>query len=118
MVLTTRLCPGSQALAAAKAMAQEVSFSTISLSKTTKILGYSTDISNPSEDDIFENANHFAGPRYTRDHQRRRSLSLERIKSEEEMMLIQAKSFRDFENFFIAIDALEEWKEIADESMK
>ena len=33
-------------------------------------------------------------------------------------MLSQASTFRDFENLFTALDAMEEWKNLADEAVK
>lgn len=33
-------------------------------------------------------------------------------------MLSQARTFRDLENLFVALDALEEWKTLADEGKK
>ena len=35
-----------------------------------------------------------------------------------ELMLSQASTFRDFENLFAALDAIEEWKRFADEVVK
>ena len=35
-----------------------------------------------------------------------------------ELMLSQASTFKDFENLFAALDAIEEWKRFADEVVK
>lgn len=115
----TRLHIGSHALAAARLLSQAVTFSDISLSKTNAILGQPIDISRnqasfDDDDESLENASHHTNPRYARSQQRRRSSSVKRVRDEQDILLNQAGTFRDFEHLFAAIDALEAWKRLAD----
>ena len=113
-------CTGSHGLAAARLLSQTVTFTNISLSKTKAILGQPIDISKDQEtynDEVdLMNSNWDAGIRY--DQRRRRSPSLRRGNDEREIMLDQASTFIDFENLFTALDALEEWKGLANRSKR
>ena len=96
-----------------------MSLSHLSLAKTKYILGRTTDISkdvHPSDDDGEERD----GFRSTRSHrtssQRRpHSSSARPVDNDRELLLELARTFKDLENLFIALDALEEWKHLADE---
>jgi len=113
---------GSHGLAAARLMSQTVPFSEMSLSKTRKILGRAIDISKIEDlgydEEEVASANRKPRSRHASSRRRRRSSSLRRVSNEREMMLNQACTFQDLENLFIALDALEEWKTLADKGKK
>lgn len=113
---------GSNGLAAARRLSQTLPFSTISLGKTNDVLGKPVDISKSqdSSDDegnpITRNQNNRS--LHTRSSQRSGSPSAKSAHGDRELMLSQASTFRDFENLFTALDAMEEWKNLADEAVK
>lgn len=109
---------GSHGLAAARLMSQTITFSEISLCKTGKILGQAIDISKFEDDQEVDSTNRETRSRHTLSQRRRHSSSLRRASGEREIMLRQATTFRDLENLFVALDALEEWKSIANEVKK
>lgn len=49
---------------------------------------------------------------------RRRSSSALRMRNEREILLLQSRSFRDFEALFVVLDAMEQWKAVTDQSKK
>ncbi|MCJ1262017.1 Nucleoporin nup84 [Lobaria immixta] len=109
----------TKSLAAARELSKSVTFSNISLSKTQAILGRTQDISQTLEVSDDE-AEHNTGVGRTRSRQgrgqrRRRSSSARRAHNERQLLLEQSRSFRDFEALFAILDAIEEWKKIADE---
>lgn len=113
---------GSNGLAAARRLSQTVSFSTISLGKTNDVLGKPVDISK-SQDSSDDEGDPVTGSRDTRSRharssQRPGSPSTKAVPGDRELMLSQASTFRDFENFFAALNAMEEWKNLADEAAK
>ena len=113
---------GSNGLAAARRLSQAVPFSTISLGKTNDILGKPVDISKSQDssddegDPVTTSQNTRSRP--TRSPQRPGSPSAKLVHGDRELMLSQASTFRDFENLFAALDAMEEWKNLADEAAK
>lgn len=113
---------GTHGLAAARILSQTVTFPALSLSKTNKILGRSVDISktpDDSEDEIGGWRSTSAKRSYkTGNRQRRRSSTASTFASERQILLDQAATFRDFETLFIALDALEEWKDLSVEAKK
>lgn len=113
---------GSHGLAAARRLAQTVSFSIISLGKTNDVLGKPVDISKSQESSDDEGnpitRNQSNRSRHTRSSQRSGSPSAKIARGDRELMLSQASTFRDFENLFTALDAMEEWKNLADEAVK
>ena len=50
--------------------------------------------------------------------QRSRSSSTRPASSERDLLLSQSRTFRDFENLFVALDALEQWRDLADQANK
>ena len=113
---------GSNGLAAARRLSQTLSFSTISLGKTNNVLGKPVDISK-SQDSSDDEANPITRNQnnrtlHTRSSQRSGSPSAKSAHGDRELMLSQASTFRDFENLFTALDAMEEWKNLADEAVK
>ena len=103
------------ALAAARLLSRNVTFSNFSFCKTQAILGYVTDISNDNE---FEADSHNVSTpskkhQKTRKQQGPASTQPERIRKEREILLDQSRSFRDLENLFVALDAMETWKDLA-----
>lgn len=109
-------------MAAARELSKTVTFSGISLSKTQVILGRMQDISQTAEvgDDEHE-PNIGAGrtrSRQSRGQRRRRSSSARRTHDERQLLLEQSRSFRDFEALFTVLDAIEQWKKLADEVSK
>ena len=48
--------------------------------------------------------------------QNRRSSSAVQVNNERELLLHQATALRDFENLFAALDAMEQWKALADQA--
>lgn len=113
---------GSNGLAAARRLSQTLSFSTISLGKTNDVLGKPVDISK-SQDSSDDEANPITRNQnnrtlHTRSSQRSGSPSAKSAHGDRELMLSQASTFRDFENLFTALDAMEEWKNLADDAVK
>ena len=110
------------ALAAARLLSRNVTFSSFSLCKTQAILGYVTDISKDYDFGDDEGASRTLsrkkGPKSSRKQQAPPSMPPERIKKEREILLDQSKSFRDLENLFVALDAMEVWKDLATEAQK
>lgn len=99
-----------------------MSLSHLSLSKTKYILGRSTDISKDlhyNDEDAGE-GDGFRGTRshQTSSHHRHPSSSTRHGDNDRELLLELARTFRDLESLFIALDALEEWKRLADEGGK
>ena len=113
---------GSHALAAARLLSQAVTFSNISLSKTKAILGRPMDISKDADSDdeneVLDSITQNTDSRYEPNEGRRRSSSMRRINEERDIMLNQARTFRDFQNLFTAVDALEEWAALAQKAKK
>ena len=112
----------SNGLAAARRLSRTVPFSTISLGKTNDILGKPVDISKSqdSSDDEGDPAPIIQDTRsrLARSSQRSGTQSAKFAHGDRELMLSQASTFRDFENLFAALDAIEEWKTFADEAVK
>ena len=96
-----------------------MTFSSISLRKTQVILGRSVDLStvqDEGDDDLDEAdlvSSHDTGQ--GRDQERRHSSS---IRNDKQILLNQARSFRDFEGLFVALDALEDWRHSAEDAKK
>ena len=110
------------ALAAARLLSRNVTFSNFSLCKTQAILGYVTDIRRDYDLGDHEGASQIApqkqGPKRSRKQQATSTIPPERIKNEREILLDQSKSFRDLESLFVALDAIEIWKDLAIEAQK
>ncbi len=103
-------------------LSQTVPFSTISLAKTNDLLGKPVDISksqdsSDDEGDLVASSQNTRS-RHARSSQRSGSPSTKLAHSDRELMLGQASTFRDFENLFTALDAMEEWKSLADDAVK
>ena len=118
----TSIYLGSNGLAAARRLSQKVPFSTISLGKTNDVLGKPVDISksqNSSDDEGDPvTRSQITRSRHARSSQRSGSPSVKLAHGDRELMLSQASTFRDFENLITALDAMEEWKNLADEAVK
>ena len=99
-----------------------MSLSQFSLSKTKYILGRTTDISkdlHPSDDDAGErDVSRSTGSQRTSSQHRRPSSSARHVDNDRELLLELARTFKDLENLFIALDALEEWERLAREGGK
>ena len=112
----------SNGLAAARRLSQKVPFSLISLKKTNDVLGKPVDISKSqdSSDDEGDPATILPNmrSRQARSSQPSGTPSVRLAHGDRELMLSQASTFRDFENLFAALDAMEEWKRFADEVVK
>ena len=112
---------GSNGLAAARRLSQTVPFSLISLGKTNDVLGKPVDISR-SQDSSDDEGNPVtrsqSRSRHARSSRRPGSPSGKFAHGDRELMLSQARTFRDFENLFAALDAMEKWKNLADEAVK
>ena len=110
------------ALAAARLLSRNSTFSNFSLCKTQAILGYVVDISKHDgfgEDEAASRTlSRKTRSKGSRKQQAPSSIPPERIKNEREILLDQSKSFRDLENLFVALDAMEAWKELATEAQK
>ena len=91
---------GSRGLAAGRLLSKTVTFSILSLSKTGKLLGRAIDISKDDDEDY--NANGENGEIDGNVEYQQRHLLLE-----------QATSFLDFERLFVALDAIEAWRDVA-----
>lgn len=110
------------ALAAARLLSRNVTFSNFSLCKTQAILGYVTDI---SKDDGFgedegapRTPSRKTRSKGSREQQIPSDISRARIKNEREILLEQSKPFRDLENLFVVLDAMEAWKDLAIEAQQ
>ena len=108
----------SDGLAAARKLSQEVTFAHISLSKSLAIMGRTVDISKEVDPDTEENGS--ASP-VNKDNSHgkgyaRHSSASARVTSadERDILLNQSRTFRDFENLFTALNAMEEWRYMAD----
>ncbi|MCJ1284715.1 Nucleoporin nup84, partial [Xylographa opegraphella] len=104
-------------LAAARQLSKTVTFSIISLNKTEKLLGRSIDIANSQNTSEDEYNDDHGMRRSTRSRsnqvrRRRRSSSKRMYQAEREILLGYSETFLDFENLMVALDALENWKEI------
>lgn len=88
-----------------------MSFSQISQSKTKHLLGSIVDLSKENEDyDYDERDGH--------DRANGTNGTLGQSRMDRRYLQLQARSFRDFENLFVALDALERWKDAADRMMR
>ena len=109
-------------MAAARRLSQTVPFSTISLEKTNDLLGKPIDISksqDSSDDEGYPpTTRQRARSPHARSSQRSGSPSSKLMHGDRELMLRQASTFRDFENLFAALNAIEDWKKKADEAVK
>ena len=86
------------------------------------MLGKAEDLSQSledsgDEDDLNEIDGH-SGPRPSRAHRRRRSSSMRRANHERQILLQQARTFRDLEALFVALDAMDQWKHLADQAKR
>ena len=110
---------GTRSYAACRELAKSISFSRISLTKTEVQIGRTVDLSQSNALDEDESDNQANLRRSTRvkdasSHKEKRSTSDKRKQAEQiELLLSQAKVFRDLEQLFIALDALEAWQNIA-----
>ena len=122
MKLIIALTIGCHGLAAARKLSQTVSLSQLSLAKTKYILGSATDISkspDTSDDEAGEwIISRSARPHPTSSHDRRPSSSAKPTSNDREVLLELARTFKDLENLFAALDALEYWKHLADNGAK
>ena len=110
-------------LAAARKLHKDVPFSQLSLRKTKSILGRSVDISVELGNSDEEADGHIDMGRSTRSRRnqsgpRRRSSSVRRARNERELLAKQSSTFRDLESLFKALDAMEIWKDLANEKQK
>ena len=110
---------GTKSLAAARSLARTVTFSDISLSKTQAILGHAIDIGRSrslSEEEYGAQPDlrYSTRSRSSQVQNRRRSSSVRRSGTRQEILLSHSSTFRDLENLFIALDVLEKWKTILD----
>lgn len=100
-------------------LSRDVTFSIISLGKTESLLGQMVDISKADSDERDEPAAMSRSTRSGRTRsqpQPRRNSTAMRAGNERELLLDQSRTFRDFENLFAALDAMERWKDLADQA--
>ena len=111
---------GTKGLAAAKQLSTAVSFKTISLSKTSGILGQAVDLSRDLEesDDELEKDSMPRSARILHKNSQRyqRNSSMLRTKNERQLLLLQSRTFRDFEVLLVVLSAMEQWKGLADQN--
>lgn len=88
------------------------------MKKTESILGESIDLGIFSDDEEYDEPNLRQSTRNQAIASRKRKSSFGSGREQKEYLLSEANSFRDFENFAIALDALEHWKAVADEYAK
>ena len=110
----------SHALAAARLISRTVTFSNISLSKTYTLLGKTIDISrSPDSEDERDGPSgpvKKPRPRGRPKHQHQPSETITSVnRGEREILLSQSSTFRDLENLFVALNAMEEWRALATE---
>ncbi len=107
-------------LAAARALAKRVPFSSISFEKTGHLLGRRVDVSMDSDNSEEDEGADFSGSRMTRlrqqqyEKQRQRHSSHRRTKAGREVLRKQARTYRELETLVFALNALDGWREIAD----
>ena len=111
---------GTRGLAAARELAKSVTFSGISLNKTHVMMGRTIDVSRnraASEDDLESliDFRHSTRSKTSQPRRRRRSSSVRRTTAERDLLLRESSAFRDLENLFVALDAMERWKGVADQ---
>jgi hypothetical protein len=83
-----------------------MSFRKLSLNKTKTILGETLDLSKePEYDDSIIDENGYDSPE---DAHRA---------ADQKYLLSEARAFRDLERLFVALDALERWKDAADKAI-
>lgn len=88
-----------------------MSFKKLSLNKTKSILGEMIDLSKePEYDDSMNEQDGYDSPE---DAHRASSQS----RADRKHLLSEARTFRDFERLFVALDALERWKDAVDEAI-
>ena len=111
----------SHRLAAARMLSQEVKFSAISLSKTHAILGRNVDISVAYKGDengrvspVKKDTSHDRKGHRQSNSAIRKSI----VNDEREILFHQSSTFRDLENLFVALNAMEEWRYRADQVQK
>ena len=112
---------GTRGFAAARVLSKNVTFSIISLGKTKSLLGQIVDISKEDGDGREEPAamNRSTRSGRTRSQpQFRRNSSAMRAGNERKLLLDQSRTFRDFENLFAALDAMERWKDLVDQAIE
>lgn len=107
-------------MAAARELSATIPFSRISTSKTPGITGRTEDISrnleNSDDDGDPKNPSKCGRSRQVRSRRRRGSSSARRAQNERQLLLHQSRTFRDFEALFAILNAMEEWKDIADQA--
>lgn len=91
-------------MAAGRELSRKVTFSMLSKSKTEKLLGRSVDISQAGDESYDVNG------------ENRRMDDDDHMYQQRQLLLKQAASFLDFERLFAALDAIEEWREVAAQS--
>ncbi|KAI9763348.1 MAG: Nucleoporin nup84 [Candelina submexicana] len=108
-------------LAAARALAKRVPFSSISLEKTAQLLGRRVDVGMSSENSDDEEDVNLGGSRMTRlrqqqyEKRQQRHASHMRTKAKREVLRRQARTYRELETLVLALDALDGWRGVADE---
>lgn len=85
-------------------------------------MGKAEDLSqNPDdsgdEDESYDADGH-SRSRWSQAHRRRRSSSVRGAAHKRQILLQQARTFRDLEALFAALDAMEKWKELADQAIR
>lgn len=109
-------------MAAGRELCVAIPFSRISNSKTPAILGKAEDLSQNLEESGDEDESSavdgHSGSHRSGAHGRRRSLSLRRNAHERQILLQQARTFQDLEALFVVLDAMEKWKELADQAKR
>jgi hypothetical protein len=97
---------GLGSLAASRELLATMSFRKLSLNKTKSILGEMLDLSKePEYDDSIIDENGYDSPE---DAHRA---------ADQKYLLSEARAFRDLERLFVALDALERWKDAADKAI-
>ena len=82
-----------------------MSFSMLSLNKTKPMLGTIVDLSQEPEDGDESNKEHGS------DSVEGANCLSGQSRTDRKYLLSQARSFRDFENLFVALDGLERWRD-------
>ncbi|MCJ1354505.1 MAG: Nucleoporin nup84 [Icmadophila ericetorum] len=109
----------TRSYAASRELTRSISFSRISLAKTEALLGRTIDLSQPysleeDESDSQANLRRSTRVRDSSSQKEKRSTPDRRKQADKiELLLSQAKIFRDLEQLFVALDALEAWSKVA-----
>ena len=103
-----------RSLAAGRLLSQKTPFSYISLTKSNAILGTAVDVSQSIDsDDERAEPQHTNKKKSSQENQHTEMQATRKVARE--VLLNASSSFRDLEKLFVVLDAMERWRNQADE---